>query len=104
MDRRAASLKLHIPSCSVILTWIALTAIAQAQSLPAVSTGPAIVLQPGQTQEITLKGSHLARVDQIVIANARGMQANLNRPQPTTAPTTQPAQKPTFSDSEIQIR
>src|SRR5690348_3085342 len=89
---------LRLLACATVL--FVLGGVAHAQSLPALFSGPAIVLQPGQTQEITLKGSHLARVNQIVVASARGLQATLNRPQPTTAPTTQPAQKSTFSDSE----
>ncbi len=94
-----------IPLCFVLLASILVIAPnGRAQSVPALSSGPAIVLQPGQTQQITLKGSRLARVDQIVIANARGLQATLNRPHPTTEPATQPAEKEKLSESELQIQ
>lgn len=88
----------------VALMVCAMSSSAWAQSVPAVSSGPALVLQRGQTQNVTLAGQHLARVVDVAIARARGLHVELVRPAPATQPTTMPAKKSPIPDDKLEIK
>ena len=87
--------------CIFVLSFMA--SWSPAQSVPTLGDNPPLVLQRGQTVDVTAHGQHLSKASSFAVVNPRGLEASVVRPAPATPPTTQSSEMGSATDLLVRF-